>query len=241
MTYKVLITGSLDPLALKILGEAKDIEVDYRPDLPYKDLLPLVGECHALVNRSETDVTRELIDKAKHLKVIARAAVGVGNIDIDYATEKGILVINTPGKNTNSAAELTLTLLLAAVRKVVSAHEHMAQLHWERHRFTGTELLGKTIGIIGLGNVGHRVARFAHGFDMEVLAYDPYISDDVFEAHQAQKVGLDTLLARADVVTLHVPKNKETTNLIGADELAKCRDGVILINTARGGVVNEQA
>jgi len=153
--------------------------------------------------------------------VIARAAVGIANIDVDYATERGILVINTPGKNTNSAAELTLALLLAAMRNVVNAHVHMMELRWDRHRFAGRELLGKTLGIIGLGNVGHRVARFAKGFEMEVIAYDPYISDEVFDTHGARKVDLQTLAAEADVVTIHTPKTAETVNIIGAREIAR--------------------
>ena len=239
--HKVLITGALDDLALKILRQAGDVEVDYRPDLPYAEILPIVGQYEAIINRSETDVTREMIDAGKNLRVIARAAVGVGNIDIEYATEKGILVINTPGKNTNSAAELAFGLLLAAMRKIVPAHRNMAELKWNRHQFTGQELQGRTIGIIGLGNVGHRMARFAHGFDMTVLAYDPYIADEAFEAHQAQKVDLPTLLQQADVVSLHVPKNAETTNLIGAKEIAAMKDGVVIINSARGGIVNEAA
>ncbi|MDH4122191.1 MAG: phosphoglycerate dehydrogenase [Deltaproteobacteria bacterium] len=241
MTHKILITGALDPLALEIFSKAKDVSVDYKPDIPYAEVLKIIGDYHAHVSRSETDVTAEMIDKGVNLKVIARAAVGIGNIAVEHATEKGILVINTPGKNTNSAAELAWALLLAAMRKVVSAHLNVAGGGWNRHKFTGSELMGRTIGIIGLGNVGHRVARFANGFDMKVLAYDPYIADEVFESHQAQKVDLATLLAQSDVVSLHVPKTKETTNMISAKEIALMKDGAVLLNTARGGVVNEKA
>ena len=241
MTYRVLVTGKLHPIALEILEGADGVAVDYRPDLPYEEILPAIADFHALVTRSETRITREMIDRAKSLKVIARAAVGIANIDVDYATEKGILVINTPGKNTNSAAELTFALLLAAVRNVIHAHGHMRDQQWERHRFAGRELLGKTIGIVGLGNVGHRVARFARGFEMEVLAYDPYIADEVFDANHAHKVDLPALLAGSDVVTVHTPKTPETTDLIGAGEFAQMRDGAVLLNTARGGIVNEQA
>ena len=241
MKHKILITGALDPLALRILEAAPDVEVTYRPDLPYAQILSEIAPYHALISRSETNVPKELIDRAPHLKVIARAAVGVGNIDVDYATDKGILVINTPGKNTNSAAELTLGLLLSIVRNIVPAHASMQNLGWDRHRFTGTELLHKTIGIVGLGNVGTRVARFARAFEMEVLAYDPYISDAGFEDHHARKVELDELVSTADVITVHVPKNKETTNLIGADHIARMKDGVILLNAARGGIINEAA
>ncbi|MBI4082066.1 MAG: phosphoglycerate dehydrogenase [Candidatus Lambdaproteobacteria bacterium] len=239
MKSHILITGKLHPLALRLFEEAKDVEVAYHPDISTAEILTLIAQAHALVSRSETDVTRELIDRAPHLKVIARAAVGIGNIDVDYATDKGILVINTPGKNTNSAAELAFGLLLAAVRKIVPAHGHMLEQRWDRHRFTGTELLGKTIGIIGLGNVGHRVARFARAFDMTVLAYDPYIADEVFESHGARKVAFETLLAESDIVTIHTPKTRETTDMIAAPQLAAMKKGVILINAARGGLYNE--
>lgn len=241
MKHKVLITGALHPLALRILEAAPDVAVAYHPDLPYGQVLAEIAPYHALISRSETDVTREMIDRAPNLKVIARAAVGVGNIDVDYATEKGILVINTPGKNTNSAAELTMGLLLAVVRNIVPAHMNMQREGWDRHRFTGTELLHKTIGIIGLGNVGSRVARFARAFDMTVLAYDPYISEAVFEDHHAEKVELDELIVRSDVITVHVPKNQETTGMIGAEHIARMKDGVILLNAARGGLIEEAA
>jgi D-3-phosphoglycerate dehydrogenase / 2-oxoglutarate reductase len=241
MTQRILVTGALHPLALETWAAAPDVEVEYRPDLPYAEILPIVGSCDALVTRSETKVTRELIDAATHLKVIARAAVGIGNIDVDYATEKGILVINTPGKNTNSAAELTLGLLLAAMRKVVPAHKRMEEHGWDRHRFSGRELAGKTLGIVGLGNVGHRVARFAQGFEMEVLACDPYIADEAFERHHARKTGLDDLVAQSDVITVHVPLNAETRDLIGEPHFARMKDGVVILNVARGGVINEAA
>ena len=241
MKHKILITGALHPIALDILRGAPDAEVEYHPDIPYAEVLKRVGDCHALVTRSETKITREMIDAGKQLKVLARAAVGIGNIDVDYATEKGLLVINTPGKNTNSAAELTMALLLSVVRKVVPAHDRMKDLGWDRHNFTGTELMGKTIGIVGLGNVGHRVARFCRAFDMEVIAYDPYISDEVFERNHAHKVTLEALVSEADVISLHVPLTQETTNMIHAEHFERMKHGVIVLNTARGGVVNEKA
>ena len=241
MTSKILITGVLHPRGLEILHGAADVTVDYRPDLPYPEILRCIAEYDALLTRSETGVTREMIDAGQRLKVIARAAVGFANIDVDYATEKGILVINTPGKNTNSAAELTFGLLLAAVRNVIPAHAHLQNQQWDRHRFAGTELMGKTIGIIGLGNVGHRVARFARAFDMEVLAYDPYISDEAFEVNHAHKVDLDALITRSDVISIHTPKTPETTAMIDAARIARMKDGVILLNLARGGLIDEAA
>ncbi|MFM7202544.1 MAG: phosphoglycerate dehydrogenase [Myxococcota bacterium] len=237
--HRVLITGKLAQVALDLFASAPDVEVVYKPDLPYPQLLELVDGFDCLISRSETPIPRELIDRATRLKVIARAAVGVGNIDIEYATERGILVLNTPGMNTNSAAELTLGLLLAVQRKIVLAHNNMASEGWDRHRFSGWELRGKTIGIIGLGNVGHRVARFARGFEMKVLAYDPYIADRVFELHGAQKVTLEQLCREADVITVHVPKTRETSGMLAKQQLDWMKQGVILLNAARGGVIDE--
>ena len=238
--YKILITGSIHQIGLEILRKEKDIEIQYAPDLAFAEIFKIIAPFHCILSRSETPVTRELIDEAPNLKVIARAAVGIGNIDVNYATEKGILVINTPGKNTNSAAELTIGLLLSAIRKIIPAHSHMSKLKWDRHIFTGMELLGKTIGIIGLGNVGHRVARYAKAFEMEVLAYDPYIAEEVFERYHAEKCTLDELISSADIITLHVPKTEETTGMIGAEEFSRMKSGVVILNTARGGIIQEK-
>jgi len=238
--YKILITGSIHQIGLEILRKEKDIEIQYAPDLAFAEIFKIIAPFHCILSRSETPVTRELIDEAPNLKVIARAAVGIGNIDVNYATEKGILVINTPGKNTNSAAELTIGLLLSAIRKIIPAHSHMSKLKWDRHIFTGMELLGKTIGIIGLGNVGHRVARYAKAFEMEVLAYDPYIAEEVFERYHAEKCTLEELISSADIITLHVPKTEETTGMIGAEEFSRMKSGVVILNTARGGIIQEK-
>ena len=239
--YRVLITGAIHSVGIDMLKREPEVEVDFRPDLPYDQILEIIEHYHAIVTRSETSVTREMIDRGTSLKVIARAAVGVANIDVEYATEKGILVMNTPGKNTNSAAELAMALLLAAVRKLTQADASMRQLKWDRHRFQGIELMGKTIGIIGLGNVGHRMAKFCRGFDMSVLAYDPYIPDEVFERNRVTKADLKTVLAESDVISVHVPKNRETTGMIGADHIAKMKPGVVLVNAARGGIIQETA
>ncbi|MBF0351365.1 MAG: phosphoglycerate dehydrogenase [SAR324 cluster bacterium] len=239
--YQVLITGAIHPTGLDALGRESDLQIDYRPDCPFEQVMDIIEHYHCIISRSETPITRELIDRGTNLKVIARAAVGIGNIDVEYATEKGILVINTPGKNTNSAAELTVALLLATTRNVIPAHENMQQLKWDRHRFNGTELMGKTIGIVGLGNVGHRVAQFARGFDMKVLAYDPYIADEVFERHHVQKTDWETLISTADIISVHTPKNKETTGMISGNSISKMKQGVILLNLARGGIIDETA
>jgi D-3-phosphoglycerate dehydrogenase len=239
--YRVLITGSIHPSGVERLQQEPDMQVDFRPEMPVSEIIEAIGPYHCLITRSETPVTREVIDAAKELKVIARAAVGVANIDIEYATEKGVLVVNTPGKNTNSAAELAFALLLAVTRKVVLADNHMRRGEWERHRFTGSELMGKTIGVIGLGNVGHRMARFCNGFDMRVLAYDPYIPEEMFARNHVEQVEWKTLLKESDIITLHVPKNKETTGMIGAAEINRMKRGVVLVNAARGGIIDEPA
>ena len=239
--YRVLITGTLHPVGIELLSRDPDIEVDYRPELPHDRILEIIPAYHAIVSRSETAIPREMIDRAASLKVIARAAVGIANIDVEYATEKGILVLNTPGKNTNSAAELTMGLLLAVVRRINLAHDNMRRGGWDRHRFTGVELMGKTIGIVGLGNVGHRVAKFCRGFDMRVLACDPYIPDETFERNRVEKVDLETLIAQSDVISVHVPKNRETTGMIGVAEIARMKPGVVLLNAARGGIIKEDA
>jgi len=238
---RILITGTLSPLALARFAQEDWIQVSYEPNLPQDLLLEKIPEYECLLTRSETPITAGLIARGSRLRVIARAAVGVANIDVVAATEKGILVINTPGMNTNSAAELTMGLLLAIQRKLMAAHGAMQRGEWGRHRFQGHELRGKTIGIIGLGNVGHRVARFARGFEMKVLACDPHISSERFEQHHATKVSLETLLEQSDIVSLHVPRTAETTGMIGADEIAHMKPGVIVLNAARGGILQEAA
>lgn len=241
MRTKVLITGHLHEGAIQGFHANKNFEITYAPDCERAELLRLLPKANVLVTRSETDVDREVIDHAPELKVIARAAVGVGNIDIDLATERGILVINTPGKNTNSAAEMTMALLLAMVRNVPQAHQTMKTGGWDRHRFSGRELRGKRIGIVGLGNVGHRVAKFAKGFDMEVFAYDPYIAPVVFERNQARPVSsIEELAKTVDVLSVHVPLNKETKNMIDGKVLDLLPDGAWVVNAARGGIINEK-
>ncbi|KAB8032206.1 phosphoglycerate dehydrogenase [Fluviispira multicolorata] len=246
---KILITGKLHEIALKLLNQqppeltvSESLNIVYLPDAPRDVILKEIEDTNVLISRSETDVDAELLRKAKKLSVVARAAVGYGNIDCDLATEMGILVVNTPGKNTNSAAELTFGLLLALVRKIPQAHLSTSAGGWNRHKFSGTELGGKTIGLVGLGNVGHRVARFAKGFDMRVIAYDPYISEDVFRKNHAERKNtLEELLAECDILSVHVPLNKETKGMVSTVELKKMRKGGIVLNAARGGIVSEKA
>lgn len=236
----ICITGKLHPDAITAFERNPKYQIVYRPDCTREELLTLVPKAQVLVTRSETDVDKAVIDAGTELKVVARAAVGVGNIDLEYATQRGILVLNTPGLNTNSAAELTLGLMLGMFRNIPQAHGKVKSGGWDRHRYNGNELRGKTIGIIGLGNVGHRVAKFCRGFDMNVLAYDPYIGNEVFVRNDAKRVNdLTDLLRQVDLVTLHVPLNKETKGMITRRHLETMKPGSYLVNAARGGVVAE--
>lgn len=246
---KVLITGKLADVALNILNSpppelalSLPLNLVYKPDCDRETLLKEIVDSHVLISRSETDVDADVLRAGKILSVVARAAVGYGNIDCDLATELGVLVVNTPGKNTNSAAELTIGLLLSLLRKIPAAHATVSTGGWNRHAYTGRELMGKTIGLVGLGNVGHRVAKFARGFDMRVLAYDPYISEEVFRRnHCERKNTIEELLAEVDVLSVHTPLNSETKGMIGEIELRKMPKGGIILNAARGGIIDEQA
>jgi D-3-phosphoglycerate dehydrogenase len=238
---RVLITGHLHESAIEGFHQNNRFEVVYAPDCSREELMRHVPSSQVLVTRSETDVDRSVIDAAPSLKLIARAAVGVGNIDIAHATQKGILVINCPGQNTNSAAELTMGLLLAMVRNLPQAHQTMKQGGWDRHRFSGREVRGKRIGIVGLGNVGHRVAKFAHGFDMHVSAYDPYIANEIFERYQVKAyTDLEEMLKHIDILSVHVPLNQETKNMIDGRMLSLMPQGSYVVNAARGGIIHEQ-
>lgn len=241
LKHKILITGKLDDQAIQAFQQNPNYDVVYKPDCKREDIERDIADAHVIVSRSETDVDRRLIEKAPQLKLIARAAVGVGNIDLEYATERGILVVNTPGKNTNSAAELTLGLMIGLLRKIPEAVQTVKGGGWDRHRFTGRELRGKRIGIVGLGNVGHRVAQFAHGFDMEVLTYDPYIASEIFIKHRALPCGsLKELAGKVDFLTFHVPLNRETKGMVTREILETLPKGAWLINAARGGLVDEK-
>ena len=238
---KILITGALHQRAFDILDSDPNVEYNYKPDLPREEILQIIGDYDCHISRSETDVDEEFLSHAGKLSVVARAAVGIGNIDVASATEKGILVFNTPGKNTNSAAELTLMLMISVIRNGVKAHISMAQNKWNRHSFTGTELLGKTIGIIGLGNVGHRVARFCNAFDCDVITYDPYVTREYCNSHNTRQVELEELIRTSDIITIHTPKNPETIKMLNDAQIEKMKDGVVLINAARGGLFDEDA
>jgi D-3-phosphoglycerate dehydrogenase len=238
---KVLVSDSLSPQGVKILQQAKGIKVDVKTGLPPEELRSIIKEYDGLVVRSATTVTADIIEAASNLKVIGRAGVGVDNIDIQTATKRGIVVMNTPGGNSMAAAEHTIALMFAIARNISQAASSMREKKWEKKRFTGVEVFGKTLGVVGLGNIGSIVADRGVGLKMKVIASDPYISPDLAIQKGIELVSLDDLFARSDIITVHVPKAKETENLINATVINKMKDGVMVINCARGGIVDEKA
>ena len=225
-------------MAVSILRDG-GLLVDVRTGLKPQELKEIVGEYDGLIVRSATKVTKEIIERAQRLKVIGRAGIGVDNIDVPAATEKGIVVMNTPQGNALAAAEHTIGLLFAAARRIPQADRSMKEGRWEKKAFMGVEIYGKTLGIVGLGNIGSIVAQKALALGMKVGAYDPFVPKEFAQRMGVSLLDLDTLLKESDFVTVHVPLLKETRNLIDKQAFSKMKDGVILINTSRGGIVNE--
>ena len=239
--FRVLVTDTLADSGLEILRRASDVELDYRPGLKGDELLRAVAESDALITRSGTAVTPELVNAGDRLRVIGRAGVGLDNVDVDACTARGILVINAPTANIMSATEHTMAMLLALCRNIPEAHASVKRGEWTRSKFMGVELNGKTLGVIGLGRIGSRVTVRARAFGMNVIAYDPYITDTAFEKVVAEKVSLDRLLETADFITVHTPHTDETRGMIGAAEIEKMKDGAVALNIARGGIYDEAA
>ncbi|WP_110181776.1 phosphoglycerate dehydrogenase [Nocardioides solisilvae] len=241
MTHRpvVLISEPLSPATVAELGP--EFEVRTCDGTDREALLAEVGAADALLVRSQTRVDAELLDRAPRLKVVARAGVGLDNVDVRAATQQGVMVVNAPTSNLVSAAELAVALLLAAARHVSPAHAALRRGEWERTRFTGTELFEKTLGIVGLGRVGVLVAQRLAAFGMRVIAYDPYVQAGRAAQMGVRLVDLDTLLLESDFMSVHLPRTVETVGLIGAAELARVRPGLVLVNAARGGIVDEAA
>jgi D-3-phosphoglycerate dehydrogenase len=238
---KVLITDEISEAGLQALRADKRVEVDIKLGLSIADLHKTVGGYDAIMTRSGTTVDAALLDCATNLKMVARAGVGIDNVDVDYASSKGIIVVNAPLGNTNSAAEHTLALLLSLCRNVPDASTSLKKGEWKRAMFTGHELKHKTLGVIGLGKVGGRVALRAKAFEMEVIAYDPYISEKRGTDLGVKLVTLEEIIRYSDVITVHTPLNDETRGMITAAHFANMKDGVIVINCARGGIFEEAA
>ena len=231
-----------DPIAKEGLEILRNYaQVDIKVKLKPEELKAIIGDYDALIVRSQTQVSAEIIEAGEKLKGIGRAGVGLDNIDVDAATKKGIVVVNTPTANSVSAAEHTIALMLALSRNVPQANSQLKSGVWQRQKLVGIELRNKTLGIIGLGNVGSEVAKRAQAFEMHLIAYDPFISTNYARKLKVDLVPLNQLLEQSDFISLHVPLTASTKNLIGAEKLAKMKPTARIINTARGGVVDEQA
>lgn len=237
--FKVIISEKMDDCGIELLK--KHFDVDVAIGISREDLLAKIHEYDALIVRSVTDVNAELMDKATKLKIIGRAGNGTDNIRVEEATKRGIIVCNTPESNTISAGELAIGLMLDGCRDISYADKHLKAGNWDRNKFEGTELYGKTLGIIGLGKIGSIVATRMKAFGMTLIAYDPYITDSRFEKFGCRKVTLDELLKESDIITLHTPKTAETTKMLSDEQIAKMKDGVRLVNAARGSLIDEEA
>jgi D-3-phosphoglycerate dehydrogenase / 2-oxoglutarate reductase len=237
----VLICDPISPKGIEFFRQQPQLKVTVlEKRLSEAELLPLLREVEAMVVRSETKITQKVIEAAPRLKVVGRAGVGVDNVDVEAATAKGIVVMNTPAGNTISTAELTFSMLMALARKIPQAHASMKAGEWNRKAFSGTELYGKTLGILGMGRIGGEVARRAVAFGMRVLAYDPYLTPSRAAALQVELVNdLDTLYPQVDFLTVHMPMTDETKSMINAAAFARMKKGVRVLNCARGGIINE--
>ena len=237
---KILVTDSLAPEGLAVFQNAAGFQVDVKIGLKPDELKKICADYDGWVIRSGTKITAELIDAAKNLKVIGRAGVGYENIDADAATKRGIVVMNTPGGNNVTTGEHTIALMMAMARHIPQAVASLKSGKWERNKFVGVELCNKTIGVIGLGNVGRIVAERASGLKMKVLGFDPFIAPDNIARMGVEPGSLDEIFAKADFITVHVPLTPETQGLINKAAFAKMKSGVRIINCARGGIVDEQ-
>lgn len=239
--FRVVLTDPVPAAGLTPLTENFLFDVVERLGLEGDALADGLVDADAVIVRSATTITRDAMARAEKLKVVGRAGVGVDNIDVAAATERGIAVLNAPSGNTVSAAELTMALLLAVVRRVPAADRSMHAGEWDRRRFRGAELNGKTLGLVGAGRIGGEVARRARAFGMRVVAYDPYLTDERVKGLDLELASLDQVLERADVLSLHVPLTGATRGLIGEAELGKLRKGAVVLNAARGGVLDQDA
>jgi D-3-phosphoglycerate dehydrogenase len=237
---KVLVSDPLSNKGLEILGKAKNLKVDVKPGLPPEELKKIIPEYDAIVIRSETKLKGDIIEAAERLKVIGRAGIGLDNVDLPTATKKGIVVMNTPQENAIAAAEHTLAMILSVSRRIPQATASMKGGKWEKKKFMGVELYNKTLGLVGIGVIGTIVADRARGLKMKVIGYDPYLSKEVAERKGVDLVSFDELLSRSDFITVHTPLTEETRNLINKNAITKMKKGVILVNCARGGIINEK-
>lgn len=239
---KVLVSDPISQSGVDALAEGGHLDVTFKPGLPHEELLKIIPDYAALVVRSQTKVGADVIAAAKNLKAVGRAGVGVDNVDVDAATQRGIVVMNTPGGNTISTAEHAFSLLVSVARKIPDAHASVKSGAWDRKSFQGVELNGKTLAILGMGRIGAEVAKRANAFGMRVIAYDPYLSEARAKALQIELVeNLDEALPLADFVTMHMPLTEETKHMLDARRLALLKKGARIVNCARGGLIDEKA
>lgn len=238
---KILISDNLSSHGVEILRGHPEFEVDVKVGLPPEELKSIIGSYQALIVRSETKVTADILSAADNLKVIGRAGTGVDNIDVPVATKKGIVVMNAAAGNSVTTAEHTISLLMSLARKIPQAHAKLKAGKWDKKSFMGVELAGKTLGVIGLGNIGKIVASRAIGLTMKVIAYDPFITKEIASKAGIELASLDDVLMQADFVTVHTPMTEETRGIIGEAAFAKMKKGVRIVNCARGGLVDEEA
>src|SRR6202795_3444103 len=239
---KILIADPISKRGVELLRANPAFQVDENTGLKEEQLLPIIGEYDALIVRSQTKVTKRVIEAAKKLRVVGRAGVGVDNVDVDAATRRGIIVMNTPGGNTISTAEHTFSMMMALARNIPQAHMSMKAGKWDRKSFEGVELYNKTLGVIGMGRIGSELSRRAIAFGMRVIAYDPYLSATRARSLQVELLDeLDDLLATSDFISLHTPLTAETRHILDAARLPKTKRGVRIINCARGGLIDENA
>jgi D-3-phosphoglycerate dehydrogenase len=239
--FRVLIADDLSPRAVDILSAHPDVSVEVKTGLKGDALYAALAGVHALAVRSATKVTAEVLERAADLKIVGRAGIGVDNIDVKAASRRGVIVMNTPSGNAITTAEHALFLLCALARHIPQATASMKAGKWDKKRFQGSELFDKTLGVVGLGNIGRIVADRALGLKMKVIAYDPFLSSDAALRLGVESVTLDDIWRRADMITLHTPLTDETRGLIGPAALAKMKPGVLIVNAARGGIVDEAA
>jgi D-3-phosphoglycerate dehydrogenase len=239
--FRVIATDNLSEAGLERLRSIDGIQLDVFPPLDPEDLKRELKTADAIIIRSATKLRREILEATDSLQLAIRAGVGVDNIDVPCATERGVLVSNTPRGNAATTAEHAFSLITALARNTVPACSSLKAGRWDKKRYVGTQLMGKTLGIVGLGNIGAHVARIARGYDMRVLASDPFLTDELAEQHHVEKVELDEILKEADIITIHCPKTPATTGLIGAGEFEKMKPTALVVNCARGGIVDEDA
>lgn len=238
---KVLISDNFSREGLQVFEQAEGIEIEYLPGVNSSELAVAIADADALVVRGGTRVDEELLQHAGQLKVVGRAGIGIENMDMAALNRKGVVVMNTPFGSTTTTAEHTIAMLLALARQIPAAHLSIREGEWAKERFLGVEIAGKTLGVIGAGKIGRLVIERARGLKMRVLVYDPYMVDDIVRQFGGEQVDLDQLLQQADFITLHVPLNEETVNLINEETLASIKPGCRIINCATGGLIDEAA